>query len=373
MVNFPGRNGRRRRVLNEEVRAASGAHAARQSAVTSGPAGQAPRYSDAAGVENHPQITDFVPRRYRAIVMLVLTGAASTVSLGALHYFAPTIAALAGAASLRPLDLSAPGSIAAWISAVVLLLVSITCLLIYSIRRHRIDDFRGRYRVWLGASAACFLLSATSVAGLHHTVAHALSHLAGWTALRDGAVWWIAISGLPAAWIGLRVMLDAKECRLAAMFLIAAASFYAAAAASYFGFIPADEPRNASLITGASILMGHWFAFASVISYARFVVLDAQGLIAVRRPAVTKQKAKQEKAKPASESKQQEKATVLSVVEYARKKAATEPAADSKRWVDGTRPERESYDNDDDEGAGSKLSKADRKRLRKLKAQNRAA
>ena len=30
----------------------------------------APRYSDAAGVENHPQITDFVPRRYRTIALL---------------------------------------------------------------------------------------------------------------------------------------------------------------------------------------------------------------------------------------------------------------------------------------------------------------
>ena len=37
-------------------------------------ASQAPRYSDAAGVENHPQITDFVPRRYRTIVLLLMAG-----------------------------------------------------------------------------------------------------------------------------------------------------------------------------------------------------------------------------------------------------------------------------------------------------------
>ena len=49
----------------------------------------------------------------------------------------------------------------------MLLLASATCLLIYSIRRHRIDDFRGRYRIWLAASAACLVLSANSVAGLH--------------------------------------------------------------------------------------------------------------------------------------------------------------------------------------------------------------
>ena len=38
------------------------------------PADNAPRYSDAAGVENHPQVTDFVPRRYRTIAVLVLAG-----------------------------------------------------------------------------------------------------------------------------------------------------------------------------------------------------------------------------------------------------------------------------------------------------------
>ena len=59
-----------------------------------------------------------------------------------------------------------------------------TCLLIYSIRRHRIDDFRGRYRVWLAAAVACVVLSADSVAGLHDALAQSLSHHTGWTALR---------------------------------------------------------------------------------------------------------------------------------------------------------------------------------------------
>jgi hypothetical protein len=381
MVNFPGRNGRRRRVLNEEVLSASSGNSARKSSGSGESSSQAPRYSDAAGVENHPQITDFVPRRYRTIVMLVVTGLATVATLGALHYFAQTVAVFAGLPTLRPFDLAAPGSIAAWISAVVLFLASAACLLTYSIRRHRIDDYRGRYRIWLGASVACFVLSANSVAGLHHVVAHSLAHFAGWTALRDGAAWWIAIAGLPLAWIGLRVLLDIKECRLATLFLFAAATCYAASASSYFGFIPATEPQNASLITGTTMLLGNWLVFASVVSYARFVVLDAQGLVNGRRPVAKKQKPKEkEKAKPTVvESKPVEsKPTVLSVVNYSRSKASEADADDDDdRWIDGRRPERKSYNEDEDEdedsSGGSKLSKADRKRLRKLKAQNRAA
>ena len=53
------------------------------------------------------------------------------------------------------------------------------------------------------------------------------------------------------------------------------------AGASFLGLIPATEPRIESLITGTASLLGHWLLFAAVVSYARFVVLDAQGLVAV--------------------------------------------------------------------------------------------
>ena len=50
--------------------------------------------------------------------------------------------------------------------------------------------------------------------------------------------------------------------------------------------------------------------------------------------------------------------------------------ADSSRWVDGSRFERERYDADDEEESSDgerKLSKSDRKKLRKIKTEGRAA
>lgn len=377
MVNFAGRNGRRRRVLNEEVRSASSAQTARQSVASSDSATAAPRYSDAAGVENHPQITDFVPRRYRTIGMLVASGTATVAVLGALHYFAPIVAEFAGLPTLRPFDLSAPGSIAAWVSAVSMIVASAACMLIYSIRRHRIDDFKGRYRVWLGACVACLAVSVNSVAGLHTIIAHSMRHITGWSILPNDAVWWLVIAGLPLAWIALRALLDVKQCRLATTFLLAALVCYATSAAGCFGFIPMPNGQNASLVTGASMLIGHWLVFTTIVTYARFVILDAQGLITVRQPAAKKEK--QDNAKSESETKVAEsKPTILSVVNYARNKTSrSDMASDDDQWVDGRRPERKSYgDYDEDEEASdgdSKLSKSDRKRLRKLKTQNRAA
>ena len=63
MVNLPGRD-RRRRVLKDEVLSASTNYSSLPRRRMTMRPDAAPRYSDAAGVENHPQITDFVPRRY---------------------------------------------------------------------------------------------------------------------------------------------------------------------------------------------------------------------------------------------------------------------------------------------------------------------
>jgi hypothetical protein len=223
------------------------------------------------------------------------------------------------------------------------------------------------------------MLSASSVAGLHHVVAHGLSHFAGWTALRDNAVWWIAIAGLPMAWIGLRAMLDMRECRLAAAFVCMAWLCYGVSAAGYLGLVPSAAEQHASLLTGATMLLGHWLLLAAIVTYARYVILDAQCLITTGRPAAKKQSRKDEKAMVAKTTPEEAKPTVLSVVNYARNKAGQLVAAeDNDRWIDGRRPERKSYDSyddneDEDSESGSKLSKADRKRLRKLKSQNRAA
>ena len=68
------RGGRRRRVLNDEVRSASGLSLATYQAQHAD--FEAPRYAEQASVEHHPQVTDFVPRRGRAVLMTLAAGMA---------------------------------------------------------------------------------------------------------------------------------------------------------------------------------------------------------------------------------------------------------------------------------------------------------
>ncbi len=375
MVNFPGRNDRRRRVLTEEVRSASGARAT----LRTDAADDAPRYSDAAGVENHPQVTDFVPRRYSTIALLALFGAAATAVTASLQYFVLPIATSHGMNSAA-FDLTARGNLTSWLAAVVLFMASGFCVMTYSIRRHRIDDYRGRYRVWLGAGLACMVLSVNSVTGLHEVLADVLTRASGWTALRGGAAWWMALAGLPLAWIFVRVLLDVRECRIATALLTGAVACYGISGASYLGYGPVVEAQVQPIIIAGPLLLGHWLLFTAIVANARFVVLDAQGLVTVRRRTTKTKRAETPAAKPAtskSTSSTGASSSSHATVSISRETVQTvKTPADSSRWVDGSRFERERYDGDEDEESSEgdrRLSKADRKRLRKMKTEGRAA
>jgi hypothetical protein len=392
MANFLGRNDRRRRVLNEDALAASTSHVAlRARDGDTGTVEIAPRYSDAAGVEHHPQVTDFLPRRYRTIAGVGLAGVAVSGAVVALDWCAIPWASRLGFSEAVPLAIGVADGLAAWLSAALLLLTAATCLLIYSLRRHRIDDFRGRYRVWLAAAVAGVLLSADSIAPVHELLAVVATHLTQHGALRDHAAWWLAVAGAPLAWIGVRVLLDARESMLAAVALIAAFACYTLSLASYLAGWPVANPAGEMLVTVGARLLGNWMLLVGVASYGRFVVLDVQGLIAKqrRRPRRRKVKAPEKesmvtKSAPVGRSSDVPKtnegaaaAAGNSIRSFRQNLNSTRPTAAEQAsatgWVDGSEPEQDDYGDDDGNRGDSKLSKSERKRLRKLKAQHRAA
>jgi hypothetical protein len=122
-------------------------------------------------------------------------------------------------------------------------------------------------------------------------------------------------------------------------------------------------------------------AFTAVVANARFVVLDAQGLVKLRRRSQAKPK--RAVSAPAvkmvtARTPQTAVATVTASPTVPISRATIQTAktpADSKRWVDGSRFEREEFDDEDEDSSDGerKLSKSERKRLRKIKAQGRAA
>ncbi len=129
------------------------------------------------------------------------------------------VAKVSGAIEL--LDASRTGSLLCWFSSLVFLLAAVGSVLIYSVRRHKVDDYRGRYRLWLWCALAWLVMSIDATANLHMPFSQAMAIATGWSLAGDAAVWWIGIWGAILAVLALRLVFETRECRLA-MFSVGA-------------------------------------------------------------------------------------------------------------------------------------------------------
>jgi hypothetical protein len=360
MATHFARGGRRRRVLNDEARTAAGLHTS--VVMSNHDQAEAPRYGEMASIEHHPQITDYVPRRKRAMLATLAGAGAVAVGGQALVHFAPLAeGALPGVATSHVAALVA-GGLTAWTSAVALLAIAGLARLVFSLRRHRVDDVRGRYRVWKWVAAGALAGSVNAVVGVHAIVASAATAATGWALTAGGAEWWLAPLALAGGWITVRMMLEIAESRSSLAMMIVAAACYGVAAAGSLGWAPAALGSWSGVLTGALPLAGHAMALAGMMLFARYVVLDVQGLIDhAPRPAKAPKKVKAAKKEAA------EAPAIAGSTATAPAKREQAPAAAASRWE-----EADDAEEDEDGEADQYLSKSERKRLRKAQ-QRRAA
>jgi hypothetical protein len=362
------RDQRRRRVLNEELRSASGALAASASTHSAASA-DAPRYGEQAGIEHHPQITDFIPRRKRAVLTTLAVGVGVAVGTQFVAQNAATLAAVLPGVPARQVAGQLAHGVAAWVAAVGLLLVAALARIIYSLRRHRVEDVRGRYRVWRWIAASALVASLNAVVGAHQLVARAAAAVTGWSLTTSANEWWLAPLALVAGWIGVRLVLEIAESRAALGLTALAGMTYAVAAAAALGWVPAALGVSAAALAGALPLVGHTLALAAMMVFARYVVLDVQGLIEHKphRPAASAAKARRATVKaPATAAASTPVATAAASASASKPTPTTaKTAASASSWT-------EDEEDADDNSGDRRLSKAERKRLRKLR-QGRAA
>ncbi len=353
MASPVARGGRRRRVLNQE---APGASAISFSTFATAEA-DAPRYGEQASVEHHPQVTDFVPRKMRTMMLTLAVGIGTAAGAEALAHFADEIAARTPGVSAEALSGRVAAGAVAWASAVELLLAAMLAKVIFSLRRHRVDDYHGRYRVWRWMVWGCVLASANAVVGAQTVIAKAAAAATGFSFTASASEWWLAPAAIVGAWIFVRLILEVAECKMALTAVLLAAVCYGAAAVGTLGFSPSLGGWG-DAVARIAPLVGHTFGLVGLMFFGRYVVLDVQGLIEhASRPAAPGKPKKKKKAERIAETSES-KATVEMKSHQSREEAH-----------DADRSEEDS-DEDEDGGAVRRLSKADRKRLRK---QNRAA
>lgn len=347
-------------------------------------------------MERRTRITDLIPQSYGALALWFVTAAALVGGLEALHHYAGRLPFQAADGRIAAFDLTGKSSLASWYSTFLLQLASAAALVVYSIRKHRSDDYHARYRIWIVAAFCWFVGGIDVAAGLHEGFQGLMIALTGNRILGDGAIWWIGGYAVVPGLVGLRLLFDMKECRSSTVAFLLSGACYVAAGLATLQLLPPVPGVDAVLLEAGLVMAGHLLLTMSMTLHARYVVLEASGELT---PRAAKPKAEKTKATKASADDEDEepKRSMFGWLRKAKidpphgtpapagRTSDLEPATSGRVPSSAFRPTTETYeasssragvkkvqadfsdDEDDDRRDNRKLSKAERKNLRRQK------
>ena len=276
------RTDRRRRMLAEEPASGEDSAAASGAAEYTATSTQRETYIAAALRDEALRLIDFVPLSYWSLAGLVLLGGLTLGGLAAAHCWQAEIGQWGGETAASMFDLEVRGGLATWASSTLWSLTAFWCLVVYSLRRHRLDDIRGRYRIWLPAAAMSLLLSLDAVVDCRRLGLALVAPLATWSNASPDVIW-IATALTVAGAMVVRLAFELRTARLALGAL-------ALGVLAYGCECLAPETTAAGLgvyravALGSLGLLGQMFIFLAVGLFGRHVLLDASGLLKPRAP-----------------------------------------------------------------------------------------
>jgi hypothetical protein len=338
-------------------------------------------YSKEARPENHPALGTWLPTRPLMLWGTILAFAAPIVAVvtlaATLDWILPrTAGGAAGrgdawtttAGQVREcLSMAPRAGMAAWLGQLALVVAACVAISVRQMRRHRLDDYQGRYRAWgwiAGLAVVATLERQLPLAPLASSVvADATGILLG----PGGMAWWLCLSIPCCLAVGLWAVLPMHERMCTASVL--AASGLAWLGAATCGWLEAGGPSDRLTLTGGGLtLVGDGLLLVAMLVAARSVLLEVRGEARIRpgKGSQTSGKSTATRADGGSQPR-------LVRGDESDDASETEDGADqSTQWSDGSDGgEDESDDAWDD--SGRKLSKSEKKRLRKMARMNRAA
>lgn len=250
-------------------------------------------------MDRQPQITDLIPRSPVTYVLLFLGGLAVVVGLEALYAWMPDLSSMTTDGQVASFDLDGEGSLAVWFSSAVLALASMTALIVYSVRRHKADDYHGRYRIWIWAALCWMMMSIDECASLHEGFKELMVRLSGHRVFGDGSVWWVAAYGLVLFTVGIRLLLEMRVCKSSTVALGATAICFGVAVATQVGVILPEGNSQDVMVEEGCEMVGDLFLLMAMALHARFVILQAEGKLGEAKPRPRRAAKVKEAAAPA--------------------------------------------------------------------------
>ncbi|MBP90938.1 MAG: hypothetical protein CMJ64_30210 [Planctomycetaceae bacterium] len=315
-------------------------------------------YSDAALVQYQPRVSCVIPKRIWGMLAVLLAGGAAISGIELLYAKVLPLATPESVVSLVMLDLTTTGSLASWFATLTLFLGTLGCVLVYSIRRHRLDDYRGRYGVWLWAGVAFWVASFDAATHAHQALVPLLVGFTGTRLLADGAIWGSIVLAVLFGSVMIRLAFEVWSCRTATSFVTLAAISYVASAVFTHHQPLHNSVAMSEVITSTTLLSAHFSLLYAVLVFARHVYLEAQGERRSTRSAVPNVTAKS-KAMPKRSASTNHTAPAKS--KSVRLDNAHEPKTAPAKKQPAAAPVRAAQPESE-----RPMSKAERRRLRKL-------
>jgi hypothetical protein len=189
--------------------------------------------------------------------MAVVVGSIALVAvlLCLAHYAAvawPTIANRGDIA--RPLRLDRADSFGRWFVGMLMIGSAGASFLIYQLRRHRLDDFSGQYRLWRLVLIVMFLASLNSVVSLVDWSGALLDASIGKRVALAGSDWIRIVVSLGSAVLALRLIAEVRHSRAALVAMLAAVGFLAIPEAVKWNVMQVETIGRWALVTSAPLL-----------------------------------------------------------------------------------------------------------------------
>ena len=281
------RDERRRRVLLEETGLDEPElRDADQGGLPRGGGNATKPYSDSALAIHQPRVVDLIPVRLWSLTVLALLVTSAVVGLEALYGYLAQYSVTVALRQVPAFDLAAPGNLAHWFAGGMLLLAAGWGCLIYLMRRHRTDDYRGRYRLWYWVVPLLVLASVNQSADFGTSLRVFVLAAAGIPDYPNASLIWAAIATVLATSVAARLVIEMGASRVAVMFAVIAWASAGFVQAMQLDWVLDGVGTFQVMVESGMRMVACGTLFMSLCLYARHVYQEAHGKL----PAKTKRK-----------------------------------------------------------------------------------
>ena len=264
------------------------------------------QYSRGADRRNQCRISDLIPIKFSAqlIVWFVCGMVIGLLNLG--EWLAGQYRDTLGESIVNQFSLSGMQNARAWACSVACLVAGLICFQIFGLRQHRSSDYRGTYRAWRWVAGILFVASFGCIVDLPG-VATAIYRESVGGSLQASSPLVVALEFVVVSVVFIRLLIEVRTSRGSLTVFVVSWILSTATIFSQLNWIGVQLASLNSLVIGNLLLSSIAMLLLGILTYARFVLLNASGAIYVKERIRKRKKSRSKKLTRKRVAKQRNK------------------------------------------------------------------